>query len=243
MKTERDFAEFPLPKAPTSVLTYEQVYHFLEEGYVQVSGLIPPAVAAQADRAMCRLLGVDLGNPTTWRGARRDTFTDEPALMAMYTPALLTAAGQLASADPHMFPQSRVPLNAYILTVPPTDPPWHDTGVHFDGGGNLTTSIVCSFPQPWRMFTMIYLHDVAAHGGCTLVWPKSHRKAEARLRSQPERYRFLGQLSEDIPRLDLGEPVELPARAGDVCFIDQRTFHAGSTNIGQRPRCAMNMKW
>lgn len=243
MNDTRKLDEFPLPKTHESVLSHAQVYHFLEHGYLQVSGLIPRATSAAAETAMWRLLGRDPADPATWPGARRDTFTDDPALLAMYTPPLLTAVGQLASSDPHLFPVSRVPLNAYILTVPPTPEPWHDSGGHFDGTGNLTTHIVCTWPHPWRLFAMIYLHDVASQGGATLVWPGSHRRAEALLRSCPERYRFMGQLREDVAMLDLGAPLELPGQAGDVIFCDQLLYHAGSSNAGQRPRFAMNMKW
>lgn len=239
----RDNIEIPQVEKRDSVLSAEQVYHFLEEGYVLVSNLIPQEVCRRADEAMWRLLELPRDNPATWVNARRETFTEDPDLLAMYTAALLRAAGQLASEDPHMFPVSRVPTNAYILTIPPADEPWQHHGGHMDGSGDLKTNIVLSFPQPWTMFTMIYLHDIESHGGATMVWPKSHRKLRSLLLSRPERYRFLGQLYADGRELDFGKPLEIPARAGDVLFVDQMTWHAGSRNTSKRPRFAMNMKW
>jgi ectoine hydroxylase-related dioxygenase (phytanoyl-CoA dioxygenase family) len=236
-------AELPISDCAVSALSYDQVYHFMEEGYVVVSGLIPKDVAARADEAAFRVVGIDINDPATWLTAKHSTFSEDPALMAMYTPAVRTAAAQLASTDPHMFSMSRVPTNAYILTVKTeSNPEWKVQGPHIDGAGNWQ-NIVCSFPRPWTMFAMIYLHDVPRHCGNTVVFPKSHRKYQALLRSDPERYRFLAQMNDDFSRVDVGEPVELLAKAGDVAFLDQMMMHAGTVNCGKRPRFAMNMKW
>src|SRR5262249_27095824 len=120
--------------------------------------------------------------------------------------------------------------------------PWSVTGPHIDGLGNWQC-IIQSFPRPWTMFAMMYLHDVGHHEGTTVVYPGSHRKFQAMMRAEPERYRFLCQVADDFKKVDIGEPVEITAKAGDVAFIDQMLVHAGSVNCGKRPRFAMNMKW
>lgn len=235
--------DFNMPDCRTSALTYEQVYHFMEEGYVVVPGLISKEIAERADRAAFEVTGLDRNDPLTWSSVKHSTFSKHPDLMGVYTPQFLTAAAQLASSDPHMFAMSRVPLNAYVISLPPTPrAEWGLQGPHIDGSGNWN-SIVNSFPRPWLMFSMIYLHDVPKHGGNTCVFPKSHRKFQALLRSEPERYRFMAQMNDDWDRVDLGEPVELIAKAGDVAFLDQMMVHAGSNNLSHRPRFAMNMKW
>ena len=239
----RSFAEFPLPDRKSSPLSYEQVYHFMEEGYLVVSGLIPPDVAARADDAAWRVIGIDPKDPATWKATKHATFSDDPALMALYTPEFRTAVAQLASADPHMFSMSRVPQNAFVIAIKPEpETPWKVNGPHIDGAGNWDVP-VNSFPRPWTLFAMIYLHDVPRHSGNTVVYPKSHRKYQALLRSEPERYRFMAQMADDARRVDVGEPVELLAKAGDVAFLDQMMMHAGTVNCGKRPRFAMNMKW
>jgi len=235
--------EFPVKNDRESVLTYEQVYQFLDQGYLHARALVGPEICRRADDTMLAMLGTSRDDRSTWGQVRRDTFTEHPELMGMYTPSLLRAAGQLASEDPHMFPVSRVPTNAYIIAIPPSDEPWKHHGGHMDGAGDMKTNIVSSFPPPWSIFAMIYLHDVESQGGATMVWPGSHRKFQSLLRSQPERYKFMAQLAADADQLDLGEPVELLAQAGDVLFVDQKTWHAGSRNKGYRPRLAMNMKW
>lgn len=228
-------AEFPDVERHASTLTYDQVYHFMEEGYVHVRGLIPPEVAARADEAAYRVVGLDPADPETWSKAKHSTFSEDPDLMAMYTRKMLNAAGQLASVDPHLFPTSRVPQNAYILTVVPRPQAWAVDKPHIDGSGGWQAPVL-SFPRPWVMFAMLYLHDVEHHAGATIVFPKSHRKFQALLRSEPERYRFMAQMNDDFKRVDIGEPVEVPVQAGDVLFLDQMTVHAGSLNCGKRPR-------
>ena len=235
--------ETPKVAPKVSPLTYEQVYHFMEEGYVKVSGLISPEVAARADNAAWRVVGIDPHEPEGWKTLTHGVFTIDPAVMSMYTPELRIAAAQLASQDPHLFNMSRVPENAFILTIKPEpEVPWTVHGPHIDGLGNWQC-IMQSFPRPWTMFAMIYLHDVPRHCGTTVVYPKSHRKYQALMRSEPERYRFLAQVQDDLKRVDVGEPVDVPVKAGDVVFLDQMTMHAGSTNKGKRPRFALNMKW
>jgi ectoine hydroxylase-related dioxygenase (phytanoyl-CoA dioxygenase family) len=90
---------------------------------------------------------------------------------------------------------------------------------------------------------MTFLNDVALHGGGTVVWPGSHRRLEALARSNPQRYELMWTLNQSLKELDLGRPVELTPRRGDVLFYHYLCAHAGSMNTGPRPRLALNMKW
>ena len=99
---------------------------------------------------------------------------------------------------------------------------------------------------------MIYLHDVEPHGGGTVFWPRSHRLVESIARSDPERFRFLcdvrdeifiGPMIDEKVRYDIGEPVEVAPRAGDVLFMHPLLLHAKPMNVGTRPRFALHYKW
>jgi ectoine hydroxylase-related dioxygenase (phytanoyl-CoA dioxygenase family) len=50
-------------------------------------------------------------------------------------------------------------------------------------------------------------------------------------------------LGQAIRELDLGGPVELTPKQGDVLFYHYLCAHAGSMNTSDRPRLALNMKW
>jgi len=85
--------------------------------------------------------------------------------------------------------------------------------------------------------------DVEHHGGGTVVWRGSHRKIEAVESVNLKRYAYRNALSQDIPDMAPGEPVELRPRRGDVLFLHHLCAHAGSQNLSTRPRFALNMKW
>jgi hypothetical protein len=226
-----------------SPLNFEQVHHFLEHGYVVVSGLIPRDIADAADAAVFRHFGARRDDPSTWKLLQRELFTNAPELMAVFTPEVCRAVGQLASTDPCLFPVAH-PFHGYVLTIPRSgDGPQLGVAPHMDGAGYNSPYPVPSQPQPWKLFTMIYLHDGTPGGGNTMVWPDSARKYEALWRSNPQKYRFMKPMIDDRHLIDLGDPIELVPKAGDVAFIDQRCWHSGSLNNGPRPRVAMNHKW
>jgi len=151
---------------------------------------------------------------------------------------MLSAAAQLAGDDPAAF---RPPARAYAINVFPSQGEWRWPGPHIDHAikehGHRT------FPRAFRIAAMTFLGDVAPHGGGTVVWPGSHRKLETLARSEPERYETMWALNQDLGRADLGDPVELTPRRGDVLFYHYLCAHAGSKNTGERPRLAFNMKW
>ena len=50
---------------------------------------------------------------------------------------------------------------------------------------------------------------------------------------------ILYNLNKDIPALDLGEPMELLPKVGDVLFFQHLFGHNGARNTGPRPRLMM----
>lgn len=221
------------------MLTPEARNFYAEQGYLLLSGLIPPEVAAAADAALWRLLGIAPGAPEGWAAvAKGHHVFDSPELLACYTPAFLAAAAALADEDPATI---RPPTRAYCINTFPRSDPWEWPQPHIDHAikehGHRT------FPRAFRIATMTFLHDVPPHGGGTVVWPGSHRRIEALARSDPERYEYMWPLNQDLDRAGLGDPLELTPRAGDVLFYHYLCAHAGSMNTGDRPRFAMNAKW
>jgi Phytanoyl-CoA dioxygenase (PhyH) len=227
------------------MLSLEQQQFYQEQGYLLASGLIPPDVAAAADAAMWRLLGVSPSDPSAWAGVEKGHHVFEsPELLACYTPAFLADAAQLAGDEcagappPSSF---RAPTRAYCINVFPRDGDWEWPRPHIDHAirehGHKT------FPRAFRIATMTFLHDVAPHGGGTVVWPGSHRRIEALARSDPQKYEMMWALGQAIREIKLGEPRELTPRKGDVLFYQCLCAHAGSPNVTDRPRFAMNMKW
>lgn len=222
-----------------SVLTAEQRRMYEEQGYLLASGLIPEEIAQAGEAAMWRALQADPADPATWTSiASRHTTFDAPALVACYTPEVLAAAAELGGEAPESY---RAPNRGYAINVFPQQDAWSWPQPHIDHAikehGHKT------FPRAFRLASMLFLHTVAPHGGGTVVWPGSHRKLEALAKSDPTRYELMWTLNQDLKSIDLGAPRELTPQRGDVLFYHYLCAHAGSKNVSDRPRLAMNMKW
>jgi len=220
------------------VLTEAQEQEYAEQGYLLVSGLVPATIAEAAEAAMWRAFAADPNDRATWPIAMRHQVYDPPELAACYTPEILAAAALLAGDDPASF---KPPSRGYAINVFPQEGEWQWPRPHIDHAikehGHKT------FPRAFRIASMLFLNDVPTHGAGTVVWPGSHRKLLALAQSDPERYEMMWTLNQELSQRDLGEPVELTPRRGDILFYHYLCAHAGSMNTSDRPRLAMNMKW
>lgn len=221
-----------------SVLTQEQLRLYEEQGYLLVSGLIPPEVAEQGEAALWKALGAKPDDPATWAGLPFSGGYSAPELTACFTPEFRAAAAQLAQEDVATF---RPPERVFTINVFPQEGEWQWPRPHIDHA--IKEAGHKTFPRAFRIAAMTYLSDVPSHGAGTIVWPGSHLKLEALAKSDPERYELMWALNQDIPRAGIGEPVELTPRRGDVLFYHYLCAHAGSKNTSDRPRLALNMKW
>ncbi len=222
-----------------SVLSAEQQRQYETEGFLLVSGLIPAEVAAEAEAAMWRALNADPQEPTSWEAARSaPRVFEEPALLACYTEPMLAAAATLAGDDPATF---QPPKRAFALNVFPQEDEWQWPGPHIDHA--LKEHGHKTFPRAFRIAAMTFLSDVPPHGGGTIVWPGSHLKLERLAKSDPARYELMWTLNQEIRSVDLGDPVELQPKRGDVLLYHYLCAHSGSMNVSDRPRLALNAKW
>lgn len=221
-----------------AVLTTEQAQQYAAQSYLLVSGLIPDEVAEDAERALWHLLQAIPNDPASWAQKSAHQTFDSPELVACYTPAMLGAAAQLAGDAPETI---RAPKRAYAINVFPTCGEWHWPHPHIDHAikehGHKT------FPRAFRIAAMTFLSDVPRHGGGTVVWPGSHRLLEGLALSDPARFETMWALNQELAHVELGEPVELMPGRGDVLFYSYLCAHAGSQNVSDRPRLALNAKW
>lgn len=220
-------------------LSEAQQRQFTEQGYLLVSGLVPPAVAEAAERALWDALHLRPDEPSAWPAASSKAAQfDSGQLLACYTPELLSAAETLAGEEPGSF---RAPSRAYAINVFPTAGEWSWPRPHIDHAikdhGHHT------FPRAFRMAAMTFLNDVPPHGGGTVVWPGSPRILEQVARADPDKYELMWTLNQELSSLDLGLPVELTPRRGDVLLYGYLCAHAGSMNTSGQPRFALNVKW
>jgi hypothetical protein len=222
-----------------TVLTPEQQHLYETQGYLLASDLIPSDVAAEAEATMWQTLQADPNDADSWDKTRfEQRGFEEPALLACYNERLLAAAAQLAGDDPATV---RPPGRAFALNILPQPGEWQWPRPHIDHAiqahGHKT------FPRAFRIASMLYLSDVPPHGAGTVVWPGSHLKIERLAKSDPERFEMMWVLNQEIRNLDLGAPLELEPKRGDILFYHYLCAHAGSMNTSDRPRLALNAKW
>lgn len=95
---------------------------------------------------------------------------------------------------------------------------------------------------------VMYLSDVAEHGGAFMYWPGSHHVAWDYFRRNPADYLSQGERSQDQTFAILkgemtGEPVEFVGQAGDVCIWHSLIFHSASINRRSDTRFAIFGRW
>ena len=224
----------------TPALNPSQLAAYDRDGFILVSGLIPSPVVRRAESTLWSSLELDPGERTGWPVGAQFKRQTHPDLLACYTPTLLQAVAQLAGEDLSTVPAPKAVTS--IVGFPPVEPPeWKWPEPHIDHAikedGHRT------FPRPFRVASMIFLNDVAPHGGGTIVWPGSHKKIEALALSDRKRYDTMWALNLDLHHLTLTNPVELQPRQGDILFYQHLCAHAGSANATSRPRVAFNAKW
>lgn len=229
-----------------SALTDEQLTQYETDGYLLVSGLMSDDIAEKAEAAMWDLMEMNRDDPQTWTEVPSDAEYEEkrgvvifngvtdPDLLACATPEYLLAVAQLIGEDVETLhpPQAIHTQNLLPMEMQRPTPHAHVDGIPRE-------HMHPTFPGPYRIASLVYLSDIAPNGGGTVVWPGSKQKISALAESDPEKYKYLFDLNKDIPTLDLGEPIELTPKRGDVLFFQHLFGHNGTPNTGARPRLMM----
>lgn len=219
-------------------LTPIQVSQYAANSYLLVSGLIPEEVAERAESALWQLLQARPDDRATWPQKTAHQAYDSPELLECYTEGMLGAAAQLAGEP---LESVGAPNRAYAINVFPTPGEWKWPHPHIDHAikehGHKT------FPRAFRIAAMTFLSDVPPHGGGTVVWPESHALLEKLALSDPSRFESMWALNQELSQVALGDPVETTPRRGDVLFYSYLCAHAGSQNVSDHPRLALNAKW
>jgi hypothetical protein len=230
-----------------TTLTGAQKTQFIDQGYVQVPGLLPPAQVAATRNALCASLGIAEGDPATWEG--KPGFPDDAAVLATTIAARTedfeSVAEQLVGPDflrgicysPFLEWRGKTPVMAQgyipVLTYPTSGAPEFvmpsRDSFHIDGGESIR-----AWPGVNFLAVMVYLTDVAEHGGATVLHPGSHRQV------------FTHWLATDCagapkpPALEYAPAIPVAAKAGDALFMHYLMVHSGSANRDTHIRVGLN---
>ena len=236
------------------MLSKHQLAQFEEEGYLLLSGLMPQETVTKAEAAMWHMMGMDAENPDSWdhfqrprlsgfymeevgNGKRIELFgVTHPDVLACCTPDYLTVLKQLASRYPEIpHCESQSPDGIWALNQFPVSAEWKSPSPHLDGDFRDFRLD----PGTFRATSLAYLTDANSHGGTTFIWPEGPQRIRAFRKKNPEFSNHVHDVRAHFPELDLGEPMEVVAKQGDVLFFHHLLPHSGTINVSSSPRFAI----
>ena len=237
------------------MLSKQQLTQFEEEGYLLLSGLIPQETVTKAEAAMWKMMGMDADDPDSWGHFKRPPlagfYMQKMAdgrrielygvthldVLACFTPEYLAIIKQLASGYPEIpHCKSQHPDGIWALNqFPVSDSEWKWPSPHLDGGfRDLRLD-----PGTFRVTSLTYLTEVKSHGGATVIWPEGAQRIREFRKKNPEFSNHVRDVGAHFPKMDLGEPMEVVAKQGDVLFFHHLLPHCGTMNVGSAPRFAI----
>ena len=72
-----------------------------------------------------------------------------------------------------------------------------------------------------------------------MIWPEGPRRIRKFRKKNPECSNHVRDVRARFPEMDLGEPMEVVAKQGDVLFFHHLLPHSGTMNVGPSPRFAI----
>ena len=236
------------------MLSRQQLAQFEEEGYLLLPSLIPQEIVTKAEGAMWQLMGMDADDPNSWghfkrqplagfymeqlsNGNRIELFgVTHLDVLACCTSDYLTVLNQLASRYPEIpHCKDHRPDGVWALNQFPVSTEWKSPAPHLDGDFRDFRLD----PGTFRATSLTYLTDANSQGGTTVIWPEGPRRIRKFRKKNPEFSNHVRDVRALFPEMDLGEPLEVVAKQGDVLFFHHLLPHSGTMNVGPSPRFAI----
>lgn len=220
------------------MLTAEQIDSFKRDGVLVLRGFFPYQDAARWRREVSQYFE-DPTDGDAWRTSLRNHKSDSFHLSDDPTPRVHPAFVRVyrsLHASAQWFG-----ANELVVRAADEEAPWLGARKpHLD------------FPLYTSVRTLannvIYLTDVAEHGGAFMYWPGSHHLSWNFFRRNPQDYLSRGERGQDetfaaLTREMTREPVEFVGDAGDVLIWHSLTLHSASVNKSGRTRLALIGRW
>ncbi|MBT3270665.1 hypothetical protein HN371_26220 [Candidatus Poribacteria bacterium] len=210
------------------MLSEADIERFVRDGYVVVTGLIPPEIVVASLDTIWRELSIDPADDATWpESAIIVPHEINPLMKPCRTPDTDVIAERLAGPGIR-----RGGGYSPVINFPRHGPTqFEPMGFHIDG-----IDVTTLWPGHRYMVLLAYLTDTCAHGGATAVRPGSHRVLF-------EHWLATGTTpngATSVPDIDYPDAVAVPGEAGDVVFMHYLLAHGSSHNRDGHPRVALN---
>ncbi|MCB0061925.1 MAG: phytanoyl-CoA dioxygenase family protein [Caldilineaceae bacterium] len=216
-------------------LSYAQKQEFYEKGYIKVPGVIPQVMVDAAVRAINASLGEGM-DPAAVPIYRSRSFCPElqreQVITDLFnkTPALTLAESLIGQGKIKEIGGGQIALRFPTLQDPPSPPRPHLDGMHSPNNGVPAGTI--------RNFTMLLgvaLSDVTTtYAGNLAVWPGTHHIYERYFQEHGPLALLNG-----MPPVEIPEPVQVMAKAGDIILAHYQLAHGVTPNTSPHPRYAI----
>jgi hypothetical protein len=212
-----------------AIFSSQECAFFQDNGYVVLSGAVPPENLAAVVDATWAFLGMDRHNPEDWY--REPLRTN--GMVELYQHQALWDNRQHPRVDQAFVEILGTPRLWVSIDRVCLKPPARADQPEFDRPGFIHWDIDTSrLPIPLGVQGVLCLEDTAAEQGGFQCVPGMHRRLEAWIQTQPvERNPYRPALA----GLD-GHAV--PGRAGDLILWNQLLPHGNGRNLSARPRLA-----
>jgi hypothetical protein len=208
----------------------------LEDGYLLVPGLVPPARVEVALKAINHSLGEQgIAKDALWT-FRAQTFCPElitaPPILDLYTGTPVQALAEAAIGT------GKVPAPStgqIALRFPQQIAEPRDPHPHIDGMPGPLNGVSAGTLYHFTALAGVFLSDIEApFQGNFTVWPGSHRTLETHFRAHGT-----DGLLQGFPPVPMPPPRQLLVRAGDVLFAHHQLAHGSAPNVGANVRYAV----
>lgn len=215
-------------------LTYLQKKEILDKGYVILPGVVPQFMIDEALHEINHSIGEGM-NVSEIPTFRSRSFCPElvstPVIADLYnkTPMKELAESVIGEGQIKPVGGGQIALRFPIKQDPPGQP-----GPHLDGTYSPLNGVKKGTIGNFTALVAIFLSDVPkTNSGNFTVWPGTHHIYEQYFKEHgPE------SLLEGMPKVDLPEPVQITAKAGDAVLVHYQIGHGIAPNVSPHTRYA-----
>lgn len=216
-------------------LTYEQKKAILQNGYVQIPGVVPRMMVNEALKAINHSMGEGM-NVSDMVKFRAQTFCPEirgtPVIADLLnrTPAFRLAESVIGEGKLKEVKAGQIALRFPVLADPPRKP-----GPHLDGMYSPTNGVPEGTISNFTALVGVLLSDLPdINSGNFTVWPGTHLQYEQYFREHgPE------SLLNGMPPIKMPEPVQITGKAGDIVLCHYQLAHGIAPNVSPHIRYAI----
>ncbi len=207
---------------------------FRRDGYVHFEQLLPPAPVETARRAILRDVSQHYDtarlveyNNQSWCPGLRDS---RPIKRLFKNKAVQAITDRALGKGRYEWSNGQIAIRQAHSVEKTYEPAAHIDGIPTSTNGMQGTEI-----QNFTALAGVFLTEVKSEfAGNFTVWPGSHLVFE-----QYFRERGKTALTEGMPKVPIGDPVQLRTRPGDVVLCHYQLAHSAAVNVCDTDRIAI----